>query len=271
MSPEELEKIRDAAFGALRKMADCSVAFLKIIKNDIVPIGSGTLVRIGKTRGILTAAHVWKVVEQQERVGFYVNAYRRTEIQSSFEDTDKLVAKVIGDSTGDEMGPDIAFLKLSDLCAATLEMLGTFLNADRHQAVLAAQTSTPFIQYDAVVGIVAEWEPSVTMRGKSKVIKLEALTNIGSTSMMSAGHGGCDRLEFTPVPEPGFVLPKSYGGVSGGGLFRVVADREMAVAVALHGVAYWETEKDSPTNKIVCHGPQTIYETLVPSIKQRWP
>lgn len=264
LTPEESDKIRDSAIGALRKMPDCSIGFLKISSSEPEPLGSGTLVRVGRARGIITAAHVWEAMECHDRVGFYLNSTRRSEIQSALALTSDLVTTIVEAKPRDEAGPDLAFIKLPDRTASLLEMHGVFLNVDRHRDIVDEQTKTDDATHDAVVGMIAEWEPSVTMRGEARVVRLNALTNVGVAWDLEDGREGCDRLRFTPMPEQGFMLPNSYGGVSGGGLFRVFVNEESESRVSLFGLAYWETMKDGKADEIICHGPQSIYGKLFP-------
>jgi len=263
--------VQASAFEALRKMANYSVGLVKIIEDNITPLGSGTLVRVGKTRGIVTAAHVWDMVEGEKRIGFYQNPLRRSEIQSAVEYTTNLATINIGQEMYLEAGPDIAFIKLPDTKASILEMHGTFLNVDRHHELTTERRQTDDFYLDAVVGLVEEWDKTVTMRDKVKVIRLDALTNVGRATKLSDGQQGFDRLLFEPTPEEGFALPSSYGGVSGGGLFRVYVDDEFVSRVTLFGVAFWETKLNGKAEKIVCHGPDSIYRILIPIVKQRWP
>lgn len=271
MGRNDENAVQASAFEALRKMANFSIGLLRIIDDDIAPLGSGTLVRVGKTCGIVTAAHVWDMVEREKRIGFYQNPLRRSEIQSAAEYTTNLATINIGQETYLEVGPDIAFVRLPDTKASTLEMHGAFLNADRHHEVIIERRETDDFHLDAIVGMVEEWDKTVTMRDRAKVIRLDALTNVGRATKLPDGQQGFDRLLFEPIPEDGFVLPSSYGGVSGGGLFRVYVDGDSVSRVTLFGVAFWETKVGGKAEKIICHGPGSIYSRLVPMVKQRWP
>jgi hypothetical protein len=58
---------------AMQRIEGCSVGFLQLFEDDVEPLGSGTLVRIGNFAGIITAAHVWNGIAKRKltRVGFY--------------------------------------------------------------------------------------------------------------------------------------------------------------------------------------------------------
>jgi hypothetical protein len=105
------------------------------------------------------------------------------------------------------------------------------------------------------------------------VLRVEGLINVGRivATKMSKGF---DQLHFQPTPESGFRLPLSYGGTSGGGIWRVYVRRQddgtyLAVESRLARVAYWET--DPPNRDIIGHGPGSIYGRLLTEIYKRWP
>jgi hypothetical protein len=67
-----------------------------------------------------------------------------------------------------------------------------------------------------------------------------------------------------------YQLPKSYGGTSGGGLFRAYTRQDEVFGFHLRGVAFYETSGDVANNRLICHGPQSIYDTLLNAVKARW-
>jgi hypothetical protein len=272
--PEEVDNnaLAAAAQEAMRRIASYSVGLVRLLDDDIEPLGSGTLIRIGKVAGILTASHVWDTVVALKltRVGFYLFPSRRREIQSGVEAIALLDELIIEHKPYDECGPDIAFIKLSASKVATLEQHGTFLNIDRHWNTLVAQSSDDNYHVDAIAGLVAMWGKTVSTQGKAKVIRPEGLTNIGNATRIEDGRDGFDRFEFTPKPEEGLELPSSYGGTSGGGLFRVYLQDNHVTTIALMGLAFFETAIDGKADRIICHGPGSIYDKLAPMIRERW-
>ena len=79
--------------------------------------------------------------------------------------------------------------------------------------------------------------------------------------------GGWDYLTINLDLEKNPTLPKAYGGVSGGGVWRAVFyvnedETEFGVEkpsrdIVLTGVAFWETPPEA--RQIVGHGPKSVY------------
>jgi hypothetical protein len=87
---------------------------------DAVGAGSGTLVSVGKVRGILTAAHVLTHLPDSGAVGIVEYRgegidYRKRTIEMA--NTTKIVLR--GDAFGPD-GPDLGFLRLSERKARPL-------------------------------------------------------------------------------------------------------------------------------------------------------
>lgn len=62
----------------------------------------------------------------------------------------------------------------------------------------------------------------------------------------------------------GRLLPESFGGVSGGGLWVVpLAEGDEGALEAgrpmLYGIAFYQTSKEGTLRKIRCHGPSGIF------------
>jgi hypothetical protein len=230
------------------------------------------LVALGNIRGILTAAHVWDGIANLRTIGFYQNAIRRTQIQNTQEEVDNLDVIKLGSAPYDEFGPDIAFVKLTAAKAAAIEVHSSFVYLDRHVETIA-NVDKELFAIDVIVGIVDELGQTEIQHGERKVVRLESLANVGAARVIQDGRDELDRIEFTPIPEEGFSLPASYGGTSGGGCFRALLSEPpepKVVAYYLTGVVFWETKLDGRADKIICHGPRTIYEKLFPAIVEKW-
>jgi hypothetical protein len=127
---ERTVTIPTAAIG--NAVAAYTVGFVKLEIHDKVEdaigAGSGTLVRVGKVHGILTAAHVLAHLPDSGAVGIVeyrgeTMHYRKRQIEMA--DTVKVALR--GDAFGPD-GPDIAFLRLAAETVGWFEAIGSFYN-----------------------------------------------------------------------------------------------------------------------------------------------
>ena len=81
-----------------------------------------------------------------------------------------------------------------------------------------------------------------------------------------------DKFRFQPLASPGVVLPKSYQGSSGGGLWHFYLDQDdfSVVQARLVGVACFEKPMGDELH-LLGHGQISIYHTLYNAIQQKWP
>jgi hypothetical protein len=257
-------------------LAHYSMGFLELYPPDRVELrGSGTLVRVGKTYGVLTAAHVWRVVSKLREVGIYLYPPRKLEIHAITEDPRVMDAVSFENDKDDEFGPDIAFIRLRESKAASIEKYATFLNLDGHLQKAAEGPPENSKAMDAVAGGVYELGQKENVFENRRLILQNSLLHVGHAMYIDDGRNGFDRLEFTPDLGPEFVPPSSYGGMSGGGCFRVYfpssGDGEPEpITFHLLGVAFYETKVDGKPDKLICHGPLSVHEKLVPAIHQKW-
>jgi hypothetical protein len=253
-----------------------SMGFLELIPPDRVALrGSGTLVRIGKIYGILTAAHVWRTIREYQTVGIYLYPPRKLEVQSIREDVRLLDAVTFENGGDDELGPDIAFVRLTESKASSIEKHSAFLNLEKDEQKAQAGAPSGGVARDIVVGGVEELGQKINMYDDRKLVVQNSLANVGHARVIDCGRDGFDRLEFTPEPDADFVSPHSYGGMSGGGCFRVYFPREEGsesepLPFHLLGVAFFETEREGKADKIICHGRRSLIDKLLPAVHAKW-
>ena len=240
-------------------------------------MGSGTLLSIRGIDGILTAAHVWddilkrKTNESLYEVGLLQFPVRSTQAQRLRLRLDHVEALMIGSPPFDtESGPDLAFVRLPIATANALKADSSFANFDKQSASAFSEIPDGVKSHDAVVGVVACWLSDTIDDGKLIITPIQALHNVGTAKSISPS-GGFDRLQFNPLPEADFKLPKSYGGTSGGGLWRALTnDENVYFEKRLLGVAFYERQNDDGTLVVICHGPQSTYVELAKRIRAHW-
>lgn len=255
-----------------------SMGFLEIVPPDSVELrGSGTLVRVGKTVGVLTAGHVWRAIRDLPEVGIFLYPPRKMEIQAIRIELELLDVVFFDSGREDELGPDLAFVRLPDHKVASIDQHAVILNLEKDDERARAGAPDNTVTVDVVTGGVEALGQKISFRANRKLIVQESLLHVGYTTKLPDGREGFDRLEFTPVPDSQFVPPHSYGGMSGGGCFRVYfpADKKPGtadpLAFHLNGVVFFETFTDGKPDKLICHGPASLREKLLPAVRAKWP
>jgi len=262
---------------AAREIANFSVGLATLsvrdAVDDAVPAGSGTLVTVGTIVGILTAAHVVKNLPNRGQVALIGFRGNPTLIQKQTIDMALAEKLVIADGNGGPTGPDLGFVRLPMINVGNLQASNSFLNLGvRHGIELPARKGWAYV--DAVVGVVAEWTKDVPPARPSTRLKTFELLFGGGTVTSKYQPGDFDLFTFQPEFEEGKEPPTSYGGVSGGGVWRtyfIPDGSNRVIENRLIGVAFYEFPASDGAKGIICHGPRSIYERAIGKIKEVWP
>jgi hypothetical protein len=80
---------------------------------------------------------------------------------------------------------------------------------------------------------------------------------------------------FELTSDPGFALPKSFEGTSGGSAWQFyVTEKDGSIAVIerrLVSVPFYQSLDRDGKRIITCHGPKSIYGALMDAVSKRWP
>jgi hypothetical protein len=249
-----------------------TIGFAKEDGDRVQLFGSGTLVSVGKIEGILTAAHVSKTIKKLPGITLIQFAGRRGENQKRGIELQFTTSIEIGTALDNELGPDIAFIRLSFATASALKAKSSFANFQKHKASVFAEPPTNTVRtVDAVAGVVEEWQEYSQNDRQPRTTTIIGLTTAG-TSQQVESIGNMDRLELAPLPSTNPTLPETYGGVSGGGLWRSFRNgKDESIELQLIGVAFYESAAVNRSRMIICHGPKSIYVRLANEIRKQWP
>jgi hypothetical protein len=247
-----------------------SIGFVASDQPRAASLGSGTLVSFGALHGILTAAHVVDLLlNDAKEVGLAYFTTRPAEAQGIRFHPDRIEHVKIGDEPYSERGPDLAFLKLPSETVSALSANCSFLNLPREARLSETAPPKTAMQCDIVIGLVGRWDADDASKILDKGI-VSGLQNWGSTIELPP-HDGLDRLEFTPFANSEFPLPDSYGGTSGGALWRIYSEGKGSFSQArLLGIPFFQIYMAGSTPKIICHGPSSIYHYLMEKISEQW-
>lgn len=262
---------------AARSIANFSIGLAKLSVHDhaedATAAGSGTLVVIGKVFGILTAAHVVQNLPDHGELALLRFPGKPGQIQKHTIDLSLSEKLVIASGSNGPTGPDLGFLRLPLVNVQNLQSTNSFLNLGiRSNVELPAHEGRAHV--DAVMGVVSEWTEELPPNRPSTRIKGFQLLYCGGTVTSKYQKDDFDLCTFRPEFEAGIEPPSSYGGVSGGGLWRTyfVPDGSNCVLEnRLVGIAFYEFRNTIGAFNINCHGPRSIYVHAIGKIKEKWP
>jgi hypothetical protein len=259
-SPSEIQAILlDPGSGLLdriaRNLGDFTVALLALSGSPqtIKLVGTGTLLVVGEKYFILTALHVWEeALKFADYIGITMKAgiNHRTVI-------DRLTVVPTGlpkPEAWNEWGPDLVLLSVPAEDLGRIKAYKSFWSSDRlvevHAEVCEAQVlmGTP-----AALGTLTDTHADLVMNGML----------VGPNKVRE--RGDLDYADYLLALTS--TAPRNFGGVSGGGLWRVYlywepSREEIDWKMSLHGVAYWQFPIVAERTVIRCHGPQSIRAAL---------
>jgi hypothetical protein len=256
------------------KISYSSVGFLKFENNDreATPGGTGVFARLGKIRGIITAAHVLEHLPQVGRIGLVrfpgtASQLQNYRIEMLYTDQIMLWSKVEGSA------PDLGFLLLPEIEASAIEARGAvFFNMGKPRDSAVSAPNHRMAQTYAIVGVVAEWAEDVLVAPKAKKKIIGGLFGAAKiTKEFKENNVDLVEIEIDYSSSP--RIPKSYEGVSGGALWELHAELDgtkvLSVGKRLYGIDFRQS-KEADHHYIVSNGPSAL-ESLKATICKKWP
>ncbi len=227
-------------------------------------LGSGTLAVIEGSRGILTCGHVAELYEELPEIGLvrFVqgNAQRR---MIQLGDTQTIIMQS-SDSFGEKKEVlDLAFTMLPPETASSVEANGVFLNIEKNRAKMEAYASTKGHFRDAMLGLVDEFSGEPFVQGKEIISPMRGVLHGGQITAQENGLLTFKAMDYN-LPH----LPRSFGGMSGGGVWRAYfeegAHGSRVVEMMLCGVASWQIDATT----LACQGWDRIDQALVQKVRE---
>jgi hypothetical protein len=213
--------------------------------------GSGSFVIAGGSHYILTAAHVWeKVLKFAVKVGIVLP----DNITHSFLiDVAAVVPIALKPKTSiwNEWGPDLVLLRIPPERVGSIEAFHVFEHLESPPKPLNVKSCECWV----VVGSPGEL-------GKFTTNYAEVQITGRFVDPKPRQRGKYDYFDFNlDSISPG--MPKSWGGLSGGGLWRVLVycspqTGKIDWAQRLVGVPFWESQLKRRYRVIRAHGPNSI-------------
>jgi len=236
---------------------------------NAVACGSGSLVTVGGVRGVVTARHVIERIRHEPEVGLLRFPINEAAIQCHWIEVGKTEFECLAGSDG-PLGPDLGFVRLPHATEALLASTNNHYPLDGERPPMEG-SYRGLGMCEFVMGIVEEWTADLELTAERRLKKFMLLATDGFTAD-TRKHAGLDLGTFKPNAGANIGPPKSYGGISGGGLWRVFFKPDSSNEVVhrrLIGTAFYEVPVDG-VMQIVHHGPKALEEKLVAAVRARW-
>lgn len=234
-------------------------------------IGSGTFVQYGKIYGILTANHVTSssAFRHADRIGLHL----MTETTHHFSiPTANLRTITVGEPASGKYGPDISVIILPLSEVPAIKAKKVFWNLDKYQVeILQGQrdiSDGPWV----LCGCPDTYtQRAQKLDGFDHVIQHRAFAWLSGIAKEWTEHR-FDYLDYHVAYDESGDVPKSFGGVSGGGLWQVRLVQNNAGDIAhenliLSGVAFCESDIVDNQRMITCHGRSSVYRNVVEALR----
>ncbi len=230
-------------------------------------IGSGTLVNFGEVEGVLTCAHVRRHVTASTEFGIVCFPVGKSQLQAH-----KIIVGVtecveFSNDLNAADGPDIAFIRIPSEKLGAIRAVASVVNGDLHQKRwFEGEPHTKRVS-EFVSGVVGEWTSESQLMGpRTRKTTFNGTTRSGEVITVRKS-GLFDLFEFQPDTGGDLIVPKSYGGMSGAGLWRVYLNEDDTdCEYRLVGVAFFETANGT----IICHGIRSVYNALYDKVRDAW-
>lgn len=239
----------------IRNLGDFTVALLGISDHPerLELAGTGTLMAIDGANYILTARHVWdEVLAGTDQVGITLKA--DVDHKYGIPSKDFTQVGLPKPCAWNEWGPDMILLRIPVERVGTIEAYRSFWNPARRVDVHAEVIEVLVLMgTPAELGKIADAHADLQITGI--YLGAEKLQNMG----------GFDYFDYEI--EANAELPGHFGGVSGGGVWRVWVfcspeNGEIDWKMNFHGVAFYQLGIGENPTTIRCHGPESVRAML---------
>jgi hypothetical protein len=253
----------------LKSLASYSVGFLRIEDKgrpdafDASLVGSGTLVKIGNIHAILTAHHVLRALPRSGRLGIMLS---RTSHPNTI-DSQGLAFLEIARGANDASGPDLGAIILAPPISGAIAAKKTFYNLESRRDLLLHNPPDLRDGLWWVHGFLDERTvvaDDPIEQGLTKFFYSFGLEGRPEPAIQVGEH---DYYSF-PFSH---AAPKSFGGMSGGGLWQVPLKRDgegklTYTTPILSGVLFYQVATTPTQCGVKCHGRISVYQVAFNSI-----
>lgn len=254
----------------MESIAHYTIGFLRIERgyrgNNLILLGSGTLVTVNGIHAILTAHHVIEVLPDNGELGLVYSA-RRNYLTITAESLRYLK---IDRGPIDAEGPDLGAVILPPSLVADLRAVKSFHNLDLRR--MEQLTGPPAVSKGLwiVQGFIAERTiEELDFERRVKTVRFFELSSSGGAYQYATSA-----YDYFRVPieyKSHGSIPESYGGTSGGGLWHVALMKGRSGGEIAHAVpvlsAFYQEAIDAQRSALKCHGRRSVYEIAYEAIR----
>ena len=241
----------DAADAVLNKVKHFTIGFGRAGDTPAAK-GSGVLIKQGELYGILTCAHVNDHLRELNQPVGLVRLNRGLAGQAGILNMNEVVSYRVGEEPWTAGTLDLAFIHLPAHLVGNIAKDSVFLDIERNYTKPEPDPCSSLVRTHSVFGLVEEFTGATT---RDKGMATTALKGVLTPGTL------LDLFAVNPTLEcfaDNFAdLPGSFGGTSGGGLWRVyLRQREDGGFEVIHyrliGIA--SREEGGPPPRIACQG-----------------
>jgi hypothetical protein len=234
----------------VRSLGSSSTAMLALSDTGVRFVGSGSLVFVDGVHYILTAAHVWESLKSAPTLGITVT----DNINHKFQiPVPAIVATTFqpNNSAWNEWGPDLVLLRIPPELVGGIKAFQVFEYIMAPPQPLGVEASEVWVAMGAP-GELGKFSPThADLQISGRFVGPKPVT-----------HGQYDYFDFQ-LDSSSPDMPKSWGGMSGGGLWRVLVYRSPETgkidwAQRLWGTIYWQFAPKGGFRDIRSHGSESI-------------
>jgi hypothetical protein len=265
LQPELIESVVHA-------ISAYTVAFVRVEERNgprhCKLLGSGVLIAAAGTKAILTAHHVVQVLPKTGRL--CVMLEKTSEPHTL--DTAGLVFLPIARGSREADGPDLGAVVLAPHLAGSIAAKKVFFNLDRKRDELLSDS--PDVR-DGVWFAQGFLEERMVVREDPDGGTTTSFYNFSGVGGPDGPveRGGYDYYEYPVTHESRSEAPVRWGGMSGGGVWRIPLGRENGQIVPrrpiLSGVLFYQLPTTATECGVVAHGVRSVYQIAYDSILGR--
>jgi hypothetical protein len=265
----EIEIPEEVTVGAQERFMRYLVGFVSHVRGQQPRIaGSGTLVSLGQTKAILTAAHVLRHLPKSGDLGLALPIPWKARFQSFDLQAEHCDSFSFGTGQEEPDGPDLGCLLLNDFDAMRIsDQDKIFYNLKKRADAVLEKPYDHSMGLWYLAGLIDERTKDVTSPHHGAATK--AFTyGINEVEILGENVlGEFDYFDSRPRKESDPNVPKSFEGTSGGALWHIIIGRKkdgtyVAWKEFLSGVPFYQSELNDGRRTIRCHGRRSIYDKI---------